>query len=246
MRIRALITNLAVVALLSAFAGPHAAAAAPERTFRVTVTNLTEGQPLTPPVVATHRGAYDAFDVGAPASEGLQQIAENGNGAPLLAELDASKHVDASLQTGTGPLVPDGLPGSAMFADSVTFEIIAGPGASFLTYVSMLICTNDGFTGADGIKLPNRVGETATAATFGYDAGTEINTEDFADIVPPCQALVGVTSDDAGTGMTNPALDEGGAIHHHDGIAGIADLVPAVHGWDTVAPVATISITRVA
>lgn len=244
MRIRAMMTGLATVALVAAFAVPQAAAAPPERTFEVTVTNLTSGQPLTPPVVATHRGAYDAFEVGSPAGEGVQQIAENGDGAPLLAELEASRHVDAFLQTGTGPLVPAGLPGSAMFADSVTFEITAGPGATFLSYVSMLICTNDGFTGSDALKLPNRVGDSVTSATLGYDAGTEINTEDFADIVPPCQALVGVTSEDAGTGVTNPALAEGGVIHHHDGIVGIADLVPEVHGWNTSAPVAEISVTR--
>jgi len=244
MRIRIPMTGLALVALVAAFAVPEAAAAPPQRTFEVTVTNLTGGQPLTPPVVATHRGAYDAFDVGSTASEGVQQIAENGNGAPLLAELQGSKHVGSVLQTATGPLVPDGLPGSAMFAESVTFEITAGPGHRFLSYVSMLICTNDGFTGADAVKLPNHLGETVTLATFGYDAGTEINTEDFADIVPPCQALVGVTSEDPGTGMTNPALAEGGVIHHHAGVAGIADLVPAIHGWDTDAPVAEILITR--
>ena len=246
MRIRALMTGISTVALVAAFAVPQAAAEPTQRTYEVTVTNLTGGQPLTPPVVATHLGAYDAFDVGSPASEAVQQIAENGDGGPLLAELGSSKHVDAFLQTGTGPLVPDGLAGSGMFADAVTFEITAGPGANFLSYVSMLICTNDGFTGADALKLPNQVGQTATAATFAYDAGTEINTEDLADIVPPCQALVGVTSGDAGTGMTNPALAEGGVIHHHGGVAGIADLVPGVHGWDTSAPVAEISVTRTA
>ena len=26
-----------------------------------------------------------------------------------------------------------------------------------------------------------------------YDAGTEMNTEDFADMVPPCQGLIGVS-----------------------------------------------------
>lgn len=246
MRIRALTTALAAVTIMAAFTVPEAAGAPPERTFGMTITNLTDGQPLTPPVVATHRGAYDAFEVSEPASDGIQQIAENGNGEPLLAELKGSIHVDASLQTGTGPLVPEGLPGSAMFADSVTFEITAGPGTGFLTYVSMLICTNDGLTGTDGIKLPNQVGQTVTDSTLAYDAGTEINTEDFADIVPPCQALVGVTSDDPGTGMTNPALAEGGVIHHHAGVQGIADLVPSVHGWDTIAPVATIAITRTA
>ncbi|MDQ4078414.1 MAG: spondin domain-containing protein [Chloroflexota bacterium] len=107
----------------------------------------------------------------------------------------------------------------------------------------MLICTNNGFTGVDTLRLPQQVGETVTVQTDAYDAGTEINTEDFADIVPPCQALVGVSSGDSGTGMSNPALAEGGVIHHHEGIEGDDDLVPAIHGWTN--PVAEITITRV-
>jgi hypothetical protein len=104
----------------------------------------------------------------------------------------------------------------------------------------MLICTNDGFTGVDGVRLP-KSGRTVTFMTAGYDAGTEINTEDFADIVPPCQGLMGVSSGEPGTGTSNPALAEGGVIMHHEGIQGGSDLVPAVHGWRD--PVARITIS---
>jgi hypothetical protein len=107
----------------------------------------------------------------------------------------------------------------------------------------MLICTNDGFTGVSSLRLPHHVGQTFVVRSAGYDAGTEVNTEDFADMVPPCQALVGVSSGEAGTGTSNPALAEGGVIHHHAGIAGIADLVPAVHGWHD--PVVEIAVERV-
>jgi hypothetical protein len=88
------------------------------------------------------------------------------------------------------------------------------------------------------------VGEAKVIVAAGYDAGTEMNTEDFADIVPPCQSLVGVTGSDPGTGASNPALLEGGVIHHHPGIAGGVDLDPDVHGWDD--PVVRIRIVRVA
>jgi hypothetical protein len=220
----------------------------PRRVYEVTITNLTSGQPLTPPVVATHRGAYDAFDVGGAASVRVQQIAENGNGGPLLAELGLSKHVSDFLETTTGPLVPAETPGAATFDDSVTFEVTAAPGANRLTFVSMLICTNDGFTGADGVKLPTRVGKSVTRAFAAYDAGTEINTEDLADMVPPCQGLIGVADDGGapGTGMSDPALAEGGVIHHHPGIQGGADLVPAIHGWNTSLPVSSVTIERTA
>jgi hypothetical protein len=55
---------------------------------------------------------------------------------------------------------------------------------------------------------------------------------------------MGVSSGEPGTGMSNPALAEGGVIHHHLGIEGGADLLPEVHGWTD--PVTLVTITRVA
>jgi len=49
-----------------------------------------------------------------------------------------------------------------------------------------------------------------------------------------------------GTGMSDPALAEGGVIHHHPGIQGGADLLPAIHGWDTSLSVSLITIERTA
>jgi hypothetical protein len=161
----------------------------------------------------------------------------------MIAALAGDKHVSDSVAA-AAPLVPDGLPGSAMFGDSVTLTVTASKGAKFLSFASMLVCTNDGFTGVDSLRLPKDVGDAVTVRSAGYDAGTERNTEDFADIVPPCQGLVGVTSADPGTGTSNPALAESGVIHHHPGIAGGVDLVPATHGWAD--PVARITVERVA
>jgi len=237
-------TTLAMAAVTLAFVLP-ASASAPERTYRVTITNLTGGQPLTPVAVATHRASVDAFTVGEPASFGVKEIAENGNLGPFVSSLQEATGVSEVVE-GTFPLVPEGTPGAATFPDTVRFEIHASADSRRLSWVSMLICTNDGFTGVDGLKLPVHLDETVTAGTAGYDAGTEINTEDFADIVPPCQGLIGVSSGEAGTGMSNPALAEGGVIHHHPGIQGSADLVQAVHGWDVDEPVAEITVERIA
>jgi len=235
--------TLLMTALALAFVVP-ASASLPDRTYRVTITNLTRGQPLTPVAVATHRTSVDAFTVGEPASLGVKEIAENGNLGPFVSSLQGSSGVSEVVQ-GAFPLVPEGTPGAAMFPDSVTFEVHATADARRLSWVSMLICTNDGFTGVDGLKLQVLVSESVTVVTAGYDAGTEINTEDFADIVPPCQGLIGVSSGEAGTGVSNPALAEGGVIHHHPGIQGGADLVPAVHGWDVDEPVAEITVERI-
>jgi hypothetical protein len=242
MRHRFLALTVGVAALVFLATVSSAAAEAPVATYEVTIENLTAGQPLTPPVVATHRAATGMFTVGQPASFALKEIAENGNLAPMIAQLGADKHVSDSFAA-AAPLVPAGLPGSAMFGDSVTLTVTASEGAKLVSFASMLICTNDGFTGVDSLRLPKDVGDAVVVRSAGYDAGTETNTEDFADIVPPCQGLVGVSSGEPGTGTSNPALSEGGVIHHHPGIAGGADLVPAIHGWTD--PVAEITVERV-
>ncbi|MGH8969331.1 MAG: spondin domain-containing protein [Actinomycetes bacterium] len=217
------------------------------RLYEVTIKVRLAGQPLTPPLVATHRRSVEVFEVGEPASLGVQEIAENGNLAPLHTSLLNTGGV-ADVVAAAAPLVGRGVPGAAQFDQSVTFTIEASEGARYLSWVSMLICTNDGFTGVDGLRLPGDVGDRVRVGTAGYDAGTEVNTEDFGDIVPPCQGLVGIRSPtgETGTGTTNPALAEGGVITHHPGIAGGVDLIPAFHGWDVDRAVAKIKVTRVA
>ena len=209
------------------------------KTYKITITNLTAGQPLTPPILATHTSRTGIFTVGEAASESIQQIAENGNGAPLLQALGEDTQVH-DVVAGTAPLVPANNPGGTGFGSSETYTITTHGRARFLSYASMLICTNDGFTGLDSVRLPNHKKTVYTAA---YDARTEANTEDFADIVPPCQGLIGVSSDDMGSGMSNPLLAEDGIVIPHVGINGGVDLFPEVHGWSD--PVTKIEIERV-
>lgn len=222
-------------------AGPVAADTT--RTYQVTIVDrVDEGQPLTPPLLATHDGSVSLFTVGEAANLGTQEIAENGNLAPLADSLAATAGVSEVVMA-AAPIVPRRSPAFGTLSDRVTLQITASEGSDFLSWESMLICTNDGFTGVDAIALPVNVGDRVTQLTAGYDAGTEINTEDFADIVPPCQELIGITSSDPGTGTTNPALAEGGVIHHHPGIEGGTDLLPSVHDWNQW--VARITIVRV-
>jgi hypothetical protein len=204
--------------------------------YRVTFTNLTTGQPFTPPLIATHQSAVALFEVGQVASEGIREIAENGNLAPALAALGASNKVAETVVAvgAVPPLLPQA---------TVSAEIGAQRGARFVSFASMLICSNDGFTGLDRVKLPEQLGGVVEVYANAYDAGTELNSEDFADIVPPCQGLIGVGSDDPGTGMSDPALAEGGVIAAHPGVAGGNDLLPGVHGWSD--PVAMVVIERI-
>lgn len=233
---------LLVILILALSATAASAGGGAVATYEVSITNLTGGQPFSPPVLVVHRQPTAIFQVGQPASLGIQEIAENGNNGPLLAALEENKHV-YEFQQGSFPLVPAGTPGAATFPDNASFTVTSARGAKYLSLAAMLICTNDGFIGLDSLRLPKRVGDHATVYLNGYDAGTELNTEDFVDIVPPCQGLIGVSSDDPGTGMSNPALAENGVVMPHGGITGGKDLVPAIHDWTE--PAAMLVITRV-
>jgi hypothetical protein len=43
--------------------------------------------------------------------------------------------------------------------------------------------------------------------------------------------------------MSNPALAEGGVIHHHEGIQGVVDLDPTIYDWAN--PVVQVDIVRI-
>lgn len=203
-------------------------------TYEVTITNLTTGQWLTPPAAATHSEEFSLWRVGNSATVATKEIAENGNLDAAVGAFEASRLVFDWKVTPSPSGPPPLAPGA-----SVTFEITAPPRAR-LSFASMLICTNDGFTGVDAIRLP-RGRRSVVHHLDAYDAGTETNTEAWVDLVPPCAQLTGF-GDQGGTGVSNPALFENGVIAHHPGIAGVADLVPGVHGWTN--PVATIEIRR--
>lgn len=241
-RTRAAFAALAISGLLVLWLPASAATARRASGYRITIQNLVSGQPLTPPVVALHRKQVDVFTPGESASFEVKEIAENGNTQPLVDLLSAQAGV-SDLFAGEAPIVPRDRQDETGFDDTVTFTVEGGRQARYLSWVSMLICTNDGFTGLDGVALPTRVGETVTFFTTGFDSGTETNTEDFADIVPPCQALVGVSSGEPGTGTSNPAIATDDAIEVHQGIVGGNDLVPGVHDWRD--PVAQVVVTGI-
>ncbi|MCH8850198.1 MAG: spondin domain-containing protein [Chloroflexi bacterium] len=220
--------GIAAIAVLVLALGSAGTASAQETTYTVTIENLTDGQPFTPPVIVAHTADMHVFETGSAASDELAQLAENGNSDPLVGVLNSASAVLA-VTTGDGPVMP---------GETATLSISA-PAGMYLSVAFMLICTNDGFSGVDSLMLPSSGSTTVDANA--YDAGSEQNTEDFADIVPPCQGLIGVMSDDEGTGMSNPDLAEGGVITMHSGIQGGYDLTVADHGWSN--PVARITVS---
>lgn len=233
---RRLFAVLAAASLVAGVAIPAGASHPSTATYEVTITNTNPTQWFTPPVVATHARAFDLIKRNQPAGTEIMELAENGNLDPILAALEASPYVHSYTVAATeaGPLAP---------GESVTVTIEGDRNARQLLVASMLICTNDGFTGFDGRRLPSHVGQTRTYTAFALDAGTEINTEYLGDIVPPCQALNGVTGDE-GTGMSDPALAEDGVIKRHRGIKGIDDLTYEAHGWNPRSRVVSVEVTR--
>ncbi len=233
LRASSVVAALATLAVLAATPASAGGSDYPNgRTYEVTVTNLTDGQILTPPVWAAHTQRADFVQRGHAASYELQQLAENGNTAPLDELFSNSRHVRANGVAPDGP-IPAGT--------SRTYEITVPANVRRLTSLSMVVCTNDGFTGLDSKRLPARVGHTRTYRPRAYDAGTELNTEALADLVPPCSG--GAT----GTGETDPALAENGVVRRHRGITNDgtnAELLdPEIWGFSRA--VVSYEITRI-
>ena len=92
-RLTPVIALVAAAALLLTLLGAAPADAGSVRTYRITITNLTSGQPMTPFVVATHSGSTGIFEIGSAASLGLQALAENGDAGALATELGSNPRV---------------------------------------------------------------------------------------------------------------------------------------------------------
>ena len=135
--------------------------------YEVAVRNISSGQPFTPPLAATHNSYVDMYSVGSGASFGIKEIAENGNLDPLVASLSGNSNV-ADVVVAVAGTPPPVMPGQ-----TVKFTITTSGDKEYFSFASMLICTNDGFTGLDAVKLPRYVGQEAAYGIRGYDAGTE-------------------------------------------------------------------------
>ena len=175
--------------------------------FRISVTNLTSGQPMTPPVVALHDSSVSLFTIGEAASPELQAIAEDGNNAPMVALAGSLAEVTASGVAFVDPSAPGPIPpgGTA----SIVLQTEAAD--QLLSVGNMVVCTNDGFTGADSVALPTG-DEPVSFEALPYDAGTELNELNADYWVPPC----------GGSGE-NLHEDENGITAAHTGQNGVGD-----------------------
>jgi hypothetical protein len=189
-------------------------------TYRITVENLTPAgsQPLSPVGTVVHHRRADVWSAGQPASAAVAAVAEDA-GLPIFVDTySKTPGVRSATVGGAAPIGPGA---------TVSFEVEARPGDR-LSLVSMLVNTNDAFTGLDSVRLGRHTREYDVSA---YDAGTEANNE-----------LPGFIPGPAGNspGVRDP---EGDVIRHHDGLGQSDGIDPAVYGWD--GPVAHIVVERV-
>lgn len=174
------------------------AAAAQEVQLLVTVESLTpaNGAALTPFAVGFHNGAFDAFNPGATASLGVENLAELGDGAAYINELKAAHPaavggmvIATENAFGPGIFLPGG---------SGSFEFIIDSSVHrFFSFGSMVVPSNDRFVGnAAPIELfdagGNFVGQTLTLLGANiWDSGTEVDAHFGAAFIQGQDAMLG-------------------------------------------------------
>jgi len=215
MKKTAFILSAALMISGSVFAGES-------KTYEVTITNLTKGQIFTPVLAATHKSSIAFFELGAPASDELEMLAEDGATDPLN---DLLMSVPSLVQdtTGTDPIMPGA---------TATFTIEGSNRFSRLSFAAMMLPTNDSFVALNSITLPRNY---LTTVAHAYDSGTEYNDELCESIPgPPVAFCQGANvPDDSGEGY----------VHVANGVHGIGDTIPMLHDWRS--PVARVTIRRV-
>ncbi|MGB5814637.1 MAG: spondin domain-containing protein [Thermoanaerobaculia bacterium] len=218
-RNRILLTVVAATLLLAVLPVNAGAQGAPN--YRITITNLTSGQIISPPVVVTHSANTYIFRAGEAASSQVAALAEDADSSGLLTALAGNPQV-ADFDIAEGPLLPGA---------SVTLYLNGAGPWTRLTALGMLVTTNDAFFGLDSADVSGRP-RSKVFSVPAYDAGSEVNSESCTYIPgPPC-----------GNGGVRDTDGAEGFIYVHSGIHGIADLVAAEHDWRN--PVARITVER--
>ncbi|WP_100643716.1 spondin domain-containing protein [Alteromonas facilis] len=194
-------------------------------TYDITVTNLTQAQPLSPLAVGLHED-ISMWQIGESVSEAFELLAEEGDNAEFLANSEF-------LATASGAdILPPGE------TETVTVSITDGD-AFFLTVATMLVNTNDAFAGVTQHPLSGmEVNQSVTLFANIYDAGTEANTEMAGTIPGPS---------DGGEGF-NADRDDANAVSIHPGVVTGQDSLPnsvlsAIHRFNN--PGLKIIVTRV-
>lgn len=207
-----------------------------DATFEVSVTNLTLAQPLSPVAVMLHRAGFNSFIDGETASLALELMAEGGDNTDVLGEVAAAAEHLASGST-AGPVPPS----SASDVVSLSFPSDQLDDVR-LSVVTMLVHTNDAFSGVNANNVSNMaVGDSITFTGPTWDAGTEANDELGVSLPGP---------DFGGEGFNAARDDRIDRVRFHQGVVTSASVESGLatsslaerHRFDN--PTTRITITR--
>ena len=197
----------AALAIGSSFEYPSVTAQSTD--FQLTVRNITERQPLSPPIVIVHESNAVLLPSTAGRLDGLEEFAESGAHATLMESLSRRSGVKTVSRFG-GTISPQ--------QQFTLLRVSAEPG-DHISVMGSLECTNDGIA-MGTLIVPEDAGR-AFGSGVVWDAGTEENDESRANV----RCLGGEGFSDGGPADTEVR------IHRHPGIAVIGDL-GEVFGWD--------------
>jgi hypothetical protein len=195
-----------------------------EYSYTVTVTNLTYAQPLSPLGIILHSDSK-MWLVGDAASLALEKLAESGDNTDFLADSNA-----LATSSGAGVI----LPGTASTVEISTTDRMA----TYFTAATMLVNTNDAFSGLTGIDISTMAVDDKKSWRLNvYDAGTELNSEAMGTIPGPA---------DGGTGF-DASRDDVDFVGYHSGVVSQDDglsssVLTQAHRFDN--PAVKLTITR--
>lgn len=192
--------------------------------YSITVTNLTYSQPFSPISIVLHNEGQ-LWQIGESASVALEKLAESGDNSELF-----TQSVVTASMAGAGILMP---------GQSETVLItIEDNTRSLLTLATMLVNTNDAFTGLNSIPLADLdVGDSWSKMVGAYDAGTEANSESAGTMPGPADGGAGFDTQRDDTDMVTM---HPGVVSMHDGLS--TSVLTQAHKFDQ--PTAKITITR--
>ena len=204
----------------------------------IKVQNLTQGVYFTPVLAVAHNAETSLFKAGEVASVALQEMAEGGSLAGLIAHSESANANYAHTEGLTAP----GSQGEIVLMSTTD--------NAFLSLVGMILPSNDGFIGLDTWAIPEQPG-TYTVYLNAYDAGTEANDEIRGSgalgmpgmpVPPPLEGIIG----NGGSGVTS--VENNTTVHIHRGNigdedmeSGISDVTSSKHRW--LNPIVKVTIT---
>lgn len=193
--------------------------------YQVAITNLTKAQPLSPSAVLLHDEGQ-LWQLGSAASEALENLAESGNNAMVLASSFALTTAAASDVLKPG--------------DTVQLELmLTDHQAKYLSFATMLVNTNDAFTGLNALDISELASGSSISMRLGaYDAGTELNDEIAAHIPGPAGQGEGFNAER--NDVLNKVTMHQGVVTADDGLG--QSTLTADHKFDN--PVIAVTVTR--